>query len=260
VGRDEAGRSAGQGPEGVEVNGAETATSPTARARTIGVFYLLTVVLGVLAQGFVADRLVVSGDAAATAANIVSGEAMFRLGFTLYLVELACQITMTVLFFDLLEPVGRRVALVATALGLTGCAVKIVSRLFYLAPVFVLGGGAESFGAFEPGQLQALSLLFLEVNDRGAGIAVVFFGLHALLTGWLVFRSTFLPRALGVLSVLGGLAWLTFAWPPLGDRLLGVTLSIAIPGALAMIGWLLVFGVDEGRWRERARVAWADRS
>jgi hypothetical protein len=101
--------------------------------------------------------------------------------------------------------------------------------------------------------LQALALLFLKVNDRGAGIALVFFGFYALLTGYLILRSTFLPRILGVFSILGGLGWLSFLYLPLGHRLFPYVAVIAILGATALIVWLLVFGVNEQRWKEQSR-------
>ena len=85
-------------------------SSPQLKARLAGGFSLLTLVLAVFAQGFIAERLIVSGDAAATAANILSHEGLFRLGFAVYLIELACQITMTVLFYDLLKPVSKSVS------------------------------------------------------------------------------------------------------------------------------------------------------
>src|SRR5216110_2848672 len=175
---------------------AMTESSPRFKARITGVLYLLTILTGIFAQGFVSGSLVVDGDAAATATNILTHRGLFQLGFAVYLIEMACQIAMTALFYDLLKPSGRSVLLVAAFLGLTGCIIKTLSRLFFIAPLFILGG-AHYLSAFSAEQLQALALLFLKVNDRGAGMALVFFGFHGLLKGWLVIKSTFLPRILG---------------------------------------------------------------
>jgi len=229
-------------------------SSPRLKARITGVFYLLTMLTGIFAQGFVSGRLVVDGDATATATNILTHKSLFQLGFAVYLIEMACQVAITALFYDLLKPAGRSVSLVAAFLGLAGCVIKTVSRLFYVAPLFILGG-AHYLSAFSSEQLQALALLFLKVNDHGAGIALVFFGFYALLTGYLIIRSTFLPRILGVLSVLGGLGWLTFLYPPLGYRLFPYVAAFGLLGATALILWLLVFGVNEQRWKEQASVA-----
>src|SRR5713226_5326541 len=229
-------------------------TSPRLKARITGAFYLLTILTGVFAQMFVSGSLVVDGDAAATATNILTHRGLFQLGFAVYFVEMACQIVITALFYDLLKPAGRSVSLVAAFLGLAGCVIKTVSRLFYIAPLLVLGG-AHYLNVFSAGQLQALALLFLKVNDHGAAIALVFFGFYALLTGYLIIRSTFLPRILGVLSVLGGLGWLSFLYLPLGYRLFPYIAAVGVLGAGALIVWLLVFGVNEQRWKEQASAA-----
>jgi len=227
------------------------ASSPRSQARIIGGFYLLTILTGVYAQMFVSGKLVVDGDAAATATNILAHGGLFQLGFAVYMIEMAAQVAMTALFYNLLEPAGRSVSLLAAFFGLTGCIIKTLSRLFFVAPLFILGG-AHYLSVFTAEQLQALALLILKVNDRGAAIALVFFGFYALLTGYLIIRSTFLPRILGVLSILGGLGWLTFLYPPLGYRLFPFIAALGLLGAVALIVWLLVFGVDEQRWKEQS--------
>jgi hypothetical protein len=229
-------------------------SSPRLMARITGALYLITIVTGIFSAGYVSGKLVVNGDAAATAANILAHKGLFQLGFAVYIIEMACQVAITALFYDLLKPAGRSVSLVAAFLGLAGSVIKTFSRLFFIAPLFILGG-AHYLSVFSTEQLQALALLFLKVNDRGAGIALVFFGFYALLTGYLIIRSTFLPRILGVLSVLGGLGWLTFLYPPLGSRLFPFIAIFAILGAASLIFWLLLFGVNEQRWKEQAAAA-----
>jgi hypothetical protein len=142
-------------------------TSPRRMARITGVFYLLTMTTGIFAQGFVSGRLVVDGDAAATAANILAHKSLFQLGFAVYMIEMACQMVITGLFYELLKPAGRSISLVAAFLGFAGCIIKTSSRLFIIAPLLILGG-AHYLSVFSAEQLQALPLLFLKVNDHGA--------------------------------------------------------------------------------------------
>jgi len=120
--------------------------------------------------------------------------------------------------------------------------------------LFILGG-SHYLNVFSAEQLQALALLFLKVNDHGAGIGLAFFGFYALLTGYLIIKSTFLPRILGVWSAVAGLGWLTFLSPNLGYRLFPFIAAFGLLGAVMLILWLLVFGVNEQRWKEQANVA-----
>ena len=122
-------------------------------------------------------------------------------------------------------------------------------------PQFYPMGGAHYLSVFNVEQLQALALLFLNMNDQGAGIGLIFFGFYALLTGYLTVRSTFLPRILGVLEVFGGFGWLTFLYPPLADYLFPYILALGLLGAVSKVLWLLVFGVNEQRWKEQANAA-----
>ena len=230
--------------------------SPRAKARLAGLSYLITILAGVYAQGFFAELLFVSGDAAATAANILTHQLQFRTGFAVYLIEMTAQIAMTVLMYELLKPVSKGAALLSTVLGLVGCTIKIASRLFYYAPILVLGG-SPYLSAFNREQLNALALLLIKVNDQGAAIALLFFGFATLLKAYLIVRSTFWPRFLGVLAGLGGVGWLTFLWPPLGAGVFVPVAALGLLGAVATIAWLLIVGVDEERWTMEARAAQA---
>jgi hypothetical protein len=219
-------------------------------ARITGALYLLTIVLGGVGES-IHGRLVVGGDASATATNIVTHAALLRLGFASYMTEMACQIAVTALFYELLKPVSRSASLVAALISLVGIAIKTTSRLFYVAPLLVLGDSSY-LTAFDAGQRQALSLLLLRVNAQGAGIALIFFGFSTIIKNALIVRSTFLPRILGVIGIVAGLGWLTFLAPPLADRVFPYVVGIGLLVALVQICWLLVFGVDEQRWREQA--------
>ena len=233
-----------------------TQFSPRRVARTIGVLFLLTILGGVFAQGFVSDRLVVFSDAAATANNILSHQGLFQLGFAVYLIEMVCQIAAAALWYVLLRPVSKPVALVAAFIELGGAVIKTFARVLYIAPLWVLAtttsGASPILRGFTPEQVQSIALVLLRVNDSGAATALAFFGFSTLLNGYLIFRSTFLPRWLGGLAMISGLGWLTFLYPPLGRSSFMILALIGLLSSAATIFWLLVFGVKEEKWKQQA--------
>lgn len=225
-----------------------TTESPRLLARLAGVFFLLTILGGIIAQGFISERLVDFGDATATANNILANKGLFQIGFTIYLIEMACQIVAGLLIFRLLRPVHRTLALLMLLFEFTGIVIKTFARVFYITPLYILDGGVALSG-FDAGQLQSISLLFLKVNDYGAATAIAFFGFSTLLDGYLVFRSTYLPRWLGVLGMIAAFGWLAFLYPPLGYSVFMFAALFGLLASAAKIFWLIVFGVDEEKFR-----------
>lgn len=220
-----------------------------------GAFYLLTIVAGVFAEVFVRGSVVVRGDAAATAANIIAREPLYRLGLAADLVMLVCYVAVTLIFRDLFKRTGAGLSLLAAFFSLVGIAVLAVNSLNHLAPLLLLGG-SPYLSAFETNQLQALALASLGMHARGYNIGGVFFGVYMLLLGYLIFRSGFLPRTLGALMALGGLGFLfnsfaSFLLPVLVARLpdLGMLGGVA---ELALSLWLLAAGVNASKWQEKA--------
>jgi hypothetical protein len=231
--------------------------SPKRTARVAAVFYLMTLVAAIIAQGAIAEQLVNSTNASVTARNIVAHEDLYRFGYTMYMIEMVAQVIMTMLFYELLKPVSRTGSLIAAVIGVVGCGIKALSRVFFVAPAIVLEG-TRYLDTFSPEQLKSMALLFYNVNEMGAAIAVVFFGFNTVITGWLIIRSTYLPRFLGWIAVVGGIGWLAFLWPPLGYRLNLYIAAIALLGSLATIVWMLVYGVKEERWNEVSRIPLLD--
>jgi len=106
---------------------------------------------------------------------------------------------------------------------------------------------------FTPEQVESIAFVLLQINNRGAAAALAFFGFSITLNGYLIFRSTFMPRWLGVLSMISGLGWLTFLYPPLGSRAFLPVVLFALLSLAVMIVWLLFFGVREEKWYECAK-------
>ena len=225
--------------------------SPTTKARLAGVFFLATIVGGIIAQVFIGDRLIVTGDAAATARNIVANPNLIRVAYAIFMIEMVCQTATTALLYELLAPVNHSLASSMAAFGYIGSGIKAMARIFFYAPLFVLGG-ASYFSALDARQLDALAYLLIRINVQGTEVALIFLGVSTLLSGYLIYRATFLPRALGILGLIGGALWLTFVYPPLGNALFMPTALFALLGCVVTIGWLLVRGVDEMKWHEMA--------
>ena len=232
------------------MTGSMTETSPSFKARTAGAFWLTTAVTSSFAA-FVLGRVLVSGDAAATTANVLANEALFRSGTAANLIATACYVVATLLVYELLKPVSRTVSLLAAFFSLVGCAIGALSCVFDVAP-FILLGGKHYLSVFTGEQLQALSLMFLQVRGQANNIGLVFFGLHCLLVGYLILRSTFLPRVIGALMVVAGFGWLTFLSPPLASSLLPYNMMPGGIGELSLSLWLIVMGVNVQRWKQQA--------
>jgi len=230
-------------------------TSPRLKARMAGACQLLEAITAASGEVIVPGRLVVAGNAAATAANILGHERLFWLGFASSVIGVAFHIAWALLMYELLKPVNRSLSLFAAFVILVGCAIQALTCLLYLAPLLILQGGSP-LSAFTPEQLQALALIFLKLNEYAFDLYLVFFGFWCVLTGYLIFRSTFLPRVLGVLLAISGFGWVTYLFPPLAYRLFFPFLAAASAvGEIPLELWLIVMGVNAQRWKEQASAA-----
>jgi hypothetical protein len=236
--------------------------SPRLVARICGVFYLITIIAGGYAELFVRGSLIVSGDAAATAHNIASSGQLWRIGFAADGIGFMAYIVVTFLLYELLKPVNRGISLLAAFFSLAGCAIGGMSALFHLAALYWLDGNAY-LSAFTPAQLQTLAYMSVRMHGIGFRIALVSFGVYCALIGYLVFRSTFMPKTVGVLMVLAGVCYeismfANFISPPL-SRALGDYINLpCLLGEGALTLWLLLFGVNPVRWKQQeASLAYA---
>jgi Domain of unknown function (DUF4386) len=231
-------------------------TSPRFKARMAGVCQLMEAVTAAFGGVIIPGKLVVAGNAAATAANILGHERLFWLGFVLSIIGVGFHIAWALLMYELLNPVNRSLSSLAAFVILVGCAIQALAILLYLAPLIILQGGS-SLSAFTPEQLQALALVFLRLNDYAFQVYLVFFGAWCLLIGYLIFRSTFLPRILGVLLAISGLGWVIYLYPPLAHRLWRIIDAASALGEVPVELWLIVMGVNAQRWKEQAGAAGA---
>ncbi|HKD79322.1 MAG TPA: DUF4386 domain-containing protein [Candidatus Angelobacter sp.] len=225
--------------------------SPRFQARMAGVFALIGTTEGFAI--WVRSRLVVDSDAAATAHNILAHELLYRWGFVGDVVSCVAFIVYTLLLYNLFRPVSRRLSLLAAVSNLIGEAIQLSIGVFLLAPLVVLNG-ARSLSAVNVAQSQAQALMFLDLYDYGYAISMVLFGLWNILTGYLIFRSTFLPRILGVLLAISGFYYqinnfAQFLSPAIAARVQPYVFVIGMAELLLAL-WLVVMGVNEQRWKE----------
>ena len=220
-------------------------------ARTAGALYLVIIVCGIFSEVFVRSALVVRGDAAATVAAIHGAEGLYRLGFASDLVVFLCDVAVTILLYVLLRPVDKTLARISAAFQLVGTAIYGVNLLHHFTVLLISDGGGY-LAAFAPDQLDALALLVLEIHRHGYDLGLVFFGLHCLVMGYLLYLSGYFPRLLGVLMVLAGVGYLvgsftTFLLPEYAGAVAPIYAAPLI-GELAMCAWLLVKGIRPDRW------------
>lgn len=229
-----------------------TDVSPSTIAKITAVVYLILIVCAGFSQGYVLESMVVWGDAATTANNIITNKSLFKIGYTLFLIEMSCQVAIAVLLLLLLKPAGSKMATVAVYFGVAGATVKTVSILFYIAAFFILTNAAY-LNEFTPAQIKALAYLMFDLKAYCAAVSLVFIGISTILFGYLMIKSTFMPKMLGYLTVVAGVGWMSFLSPELGFMLFDAVGLISLIGVFALIYWFLRFGVDDEKWRLKAQ-------
>jgi hypothetical protein len=237
-------------------NGSMSRDAPQFHARIGGMLYLLIIAAGLFAEAVVRNRLVVPGDAAATASNITDHAFMFRLGIAADLSTFVCAVALTIILYVLLEPVNRNAALLMLGFNLVQDAIGGLNALNTYRPLQLLGGAAH-LQAFSREQLEAMALLSLDTHAVGFAVALTFFGCSCLALGYLIFTSGLLPRTLGVLMAIAGACYLANSTarilsPQLASVLFPSILVPAFIGELSFAVWLTVKGVNVARWQEKA--------
>jgi hypothetical protein len=217
-----------------------------ASARLAGVLYLTVIALGIFAELVVRSRLIVTGDADATAANILESQWLFRLGFAADLTVFLCDVALAVILFVLFRHVSETLSLLAAAFRLTQTAIIGLNLLHMFAALLVLRE-AGYLGELEPGEADALSLLFLDLHRYGYTLGLTFFALSTLLIAYLALRSGVVPRTLCLLLGAAGVGYLAdsaafFLVPGYDGSISPVLLAPALVGELWFAFWLLLRG------------------
>ncbi|HLO31476.1 MAG TPA: DUF4386 domain-containing protein [Anaerolineales bacterium] len=224
-------------------------------AKIAGVLYLLVAGLAGFVHFYVPGKLIVSGDAGITASNILASEGLFRMSIASELVILLSEIVLSILLYVLLKPVNKTLSLVAAVSRLAMTTIHGVNLLNHFF-VLLLVGGAGYLTVFQPDQLNALVTLFLNSYNYGYTIGIVFFTLHTFTLAYLIFKSGYFPKVLGVLFMVAAFGYLIdgFSHVLIAGYKTGPA-YLALPIAIAEIAfplWLLIKGVNVDQWEKRA--------
>jgi hypothetical protein len=233
--------------------------SPRAWARAGGLLYLAIIAIGLFGEAVVRNGIVVSGDAIATAHNLLSSPLLWRSGVAAELVLLVCAVALALVEYVLLRPVNRHLALLALLLGMLSIAVEAMSALSLATTMFPLADLAY-LHAFTSAQLDAMAYLSIKSFEHGFGVSLVFFGVECLFTGYLIYRSGYLPRAIGALMQVAGLCYLANSFalilsPAIAGWLFPAVLLPPLVAEGSFCLWLLFKGVDLPAWQARERAA-----
>lgn len=228
--------------------------SPQVYARIGGGLYLLIIVLGIFSQVFVRDKIIVAGDPAATAANLKAMESLWRLGIAAEFLSLICTIALAMIYYFLLKFVSKELNLLATLFRMTAVIVQAVAVLNLVAALSPLAKAAVLKG-FAPEQLAGLTNLAIKSHVFGFGLALLFTGCTFLFHGYLIFRSGYLPKMLGVLILIAGLGYITngfvpILYPAIASQIVLVIILPVLIGETSLSLWLLIKSVNLQKWRE----------
>ncbi len=221
-------------------------------ARTGGVLYLIIIALGALGEAVVRGSIVVPGDATATAANLRSMEWLWRLGIAGEVVLLSCAIALALILYVLLRPVSGDLALAAVFFNLVCIAIEAVAAVSLAGALFPLAN-APYLNALAPEQINTMAMLSVRSHTAGFGIALIFFGVECVILGYLIYRSGYLPKSIGLLMKIAGVCYVinSFALllsPPLSSQLFPAILIPPLIAELSLALWLLVKGVNAAKW------------
>ena len=226
-------------------------------AKIAGGLYLLITILAIFVHFYVPGELIVFGDATTTANNIMASEGLFRIGIGAELVVLLSEVVLAIILYVLLRPVSKTLSLMAAVSRLIMTTIHGINVLNSVMVLILLSGGGY-LTVFAPNQLHALAMHFLEAYSYGFTLGIVFLVLHAFILGYLIYKSGYFPKFLGVLFVIASLGYLldSVAHILFANHQTGAV-YFALPIALAEIAfplWLLFKGVNAEQWEKRTSV------
>ncbi len=235
----------------------ETMPLIVSRARLVAFLYLMLIPINLFGANYVPARLIVPGDVATTASNIMANQALFRLGIATTLFIFVADAIVVLMLYQLLKPIDKNMAALMVVLNLLGVPLAMLNELNQFAIPILLSQGHLS--AFTADQINVLVGFFLNLHDMGVKIGGIFWGLWLSPYGYLVFKSNFFPKVFGIFLVVEGFAFLiqSFAAFLLPSPVAGIDLLLAITAwaELFVPLWLVIKGMNVERWQSHALVS-----
>lgn len=228
------------------------AFSPKKLARIGGIIYLMIIVSGIFGELFVRNKIIVADDPAATALNMLASPMLWRVGIAGDLLMHICDVPLIVIFYILLRPVNKNLALLNLSFNVIQTAVLAANKLNLLMSMLLLGD-AGYLKTVDLAELQTLSYLFIKLHSYGFGVGLIFFGFVCIVEGHLIVKSTFIPGIIGRLLQLAGICYLLnsfilILYPGVSSIIILLPCFIA---ELTLALWMLMKGVDEPKWKLR---------
>jgi hypothetical protein len=223
---------------------------PRLLSRVAGLFYLIITALALFAYMYVYGHVIVSGDMAQTATNLLAHERLYRLGFSAAVIVVICNFPLGLILYELLKVVNPRLALLALLFITASATLEAVNLFNYLTPLFTFSL-PEYRSAFQASELQALARGPIRFFGYGFSVSLTLFGVFCVLIGILIFRSTFLPAILGVLMIVAGVTYWINSFRLFLALPIPYVQWVTLIAELSLALWLLVVGVNEAKWRAR---------
>lgn len=227
-----------------------TKTLPTTYARTAGLMYLLIAIIGGFSIGYLPTIILVEGDASSTAQNLIENAGLFKLGIGADVFVFIMELVLTVMLYQMLKKVNQTISLIALFSRLAMGIIMGLNLLNYTMPLLLLSGSGY-LNTFSLDELQSLSLLFLNIHQYGVYVWGLFFALHLVFLGYLIYKSNYVPKIMGILMMVGSLGYigeslieLTFSQSEIISKGIIITLIASVLGELSFAIWLLVTGAQ----------------
>jgi len=223
-------------------------------AKIAGLLYLLIAIVGGFSIGYVPSIIVSADNATETSNNLLANQGLLQIGIIGDVFVFLLEIILTVILYRLFKPVSQTISIIAAFSRLSMSVVMGINLINYLIPLSLLSSSTY-MNVFEQNELDAFILLFFDIHQYGIYVWGIFFGLHLIALGYLIFKSGYYPQIIGLLMMIGSFGYMgeglvKSIFPNIAPILttINILLFIAVLGELSFAFWLLIKGINIEKW------------